>query len=160
MAMKIDEREPSGREKDEASVKLLAQLREKLYSDLISVARRAAFNLAWMQEDGLQILKEALYGKCRQSNKRAAVYGLRKMQGRMKKIARELLEEGLGSERRDTREVCEHGLAILSGKKVYKPAQRKRRPKSNIREISNKSARERQNSDRSRRGISHNRGRG
>jgi len=59
--MKLDKREPSGREKDEASLKLLEELRQKLYSDRIPAARRAAFNLAWMQEDGFEILKEAIF---------------------------------------------------------------------------------------------------
>jgi len=56
--MRLEKRKPSGREKDEASIKLLAQLREKLYSEHVGTARRAAFNLSWMQEDGLEILKE------------------------------------------------------------------------------------------------------
>jgi hypothetical protein len=58
--VKLEKRKPSGREKDQASIELLELLREKLFSNDISIARRAAFNLPWMQEDGLEILKEAL----------------------------------------------------------------------------------------------------
>ena len=48
-----------------------------------------------MQEDGFEILKEALYSGSPRSTKIAATYGLRNMQGRMKKAALELLEQGL-----------------------------------------------------------------
>ena len=51
------------RERTEESVKLLIKLRVKLLSDDISTARQAALNLSWKQEDGLAILKEALFGK-------------------------------------------------------------------------------------------------
>jgi hypothetical protein len=90
--MKLKKRVPSGREKDQQAVELLEQLREKIYCDNSSVARHAAFNLSWMQEDGLEILKEALYGIANRTAKSAAAYGLRKMRGRMKKQALAMLE--------------------------------------------------------------------
>ncbi len=114
--MKLDRRKPSGREKDERSVKVLQQLREKLYSEHVSTARRAAFNLSWMQEDGLDILKEALFSRAPRSTKAAATYGLRKMQGRMKKMALDLLRQGLEGSNRNTQVVCQHALAVLNEK--------------------------------------------
>ena len=39
--MKLEKRTPSGREKDEASVKLLAKLREQLYSSNVSTVRQS-----------------------------------------------------------------------------------------------------------------------
>jgi hypothetical protein len=44
-----------------------------------------------MQEDGFEILKEALFGGASRTAKGAAAYGLRKMRGRMRKQAFELL---------------------------------------------------------------------
>ncbi len=141
--MKLDKREPSGREKDEASAKLLEELRQKLYSERIPAARRAAFNLAWMQEDGFEILTEAIFSNAAKSTKRAAVYGLRKMQGRMKKVARQFLEDGLGSERKDVRDICKHAKAVLEQKPPAKRKGCKHKPKFKIREISHTSPRER-----------------
>jgi len=141
--MKLDKREPSGREKDEASLKLLEELRQKLYSERIPAARRAAFNLAWMQEDGFEILKEAIFSRAPKCTKRAAVYGLRKMQGRMKKVARQFLEDGLTNDRKDVRDICKHAKAVLEQKPPAKKKQRKHKPKFKIREISHTSARER-----------------
>jgi hypothetical protein len=89
--MKLQERKPSGREKDEAAIALLAKLREKLHSEEISLARKAAFNLSWLQEDGLDILLEALFGSFPRDTKKAAAYGLRSMNGRMRKLAEEAL---------------------------------------------------------------------
>jgi hypothetical protein len=51
--MKLEKRQPSGREKDEASIELLAKLRDQLYVSNISTVRQSAFHLSWMQEDGL-----------------------------------------------------------------------------------------------------------
>jgi len=84
--MNLERRPPSGREKDAESVEFLEKLRSKLHHDNISVARRAAYNLSWMQEDGLEILKEALYSNTGRITKTAASYGLRNMRGRMKKL--------------------------------------------------------------------------
>jgi len=114
--MRLRKREISGREKDEASIKLLEQLRERLYSDDSSGARRAAFNLSWMQEDGLDILKEALFGRAGNRTKSAAAYGLRKMHGRMKKMALEVFKKGLAHANRGTRDVCRSALSLVCGK--------------------------------------------
>lgn len=148
--MRLEKRKPSGREKDEEAVKLLEQLREKLYVDDISSARRAAFNLSWKQEDGLDILKEALFNNSPRTAKIAAVYGLRNMHGRMKKMAMAVLDEGLKHHNTDIRNACIHALSIASGKqekpspqKPSKPSnqgrfqireiQRKKRPRGNFR---------------------------
>ncbi len=118
--MKLKKRKPSGREKNEESVQLLEQLREKLYVDDISAARRAAFVLSWQQEDGLDILKEALHNDSTKTAKIAAVYGLRSMQGRMKKKALKVLEQGLKHRRSVIREVCNHALSLADQKKKGK----------------------------------------
>ena len=70
--MKLEKRTPSGREKDEAAIELLNKLREKVFSDNVSIARLAAFNLSWMQEDGLDILREILFGNFPRTAKKAA----------------------------------------------------------------------------------------
>ena len=111
--MSLRKREPSGREKDEAAIKLLAQLREKLHSDQISKARKAAHQLSWMQEDGLEILTEALFGSFPRTAKKAAAYGLRSMQGRMKKAAEEALIRGLTHSNRITKETCAKSLLLM-----------------------------------------------
>jgi hypothetical protein len=116
ICMKLGKRIPSGREKDEASIKLLAQLREKLHSEHIGTARRAAFNLSWMQEDGLDILKEALFSRAGRQTKCAAAYGLRKMRGRMEKVALEILLHGLKHQDNTTARVCENALMVLKSK--------------------------------------------
>ena len=77
--MNLERRPLSGREKDEESAELLEKLRAKLHYDNISVARRAAYNLSWLQDDGLEILKEALYSNTGRVTKTAASYGLRNM---------------------------------------------------------------------------------
>ncbi len=119
--MEIEKRKLSGREKDEASIKLLSKLREELYSQHASNRRQAAFNLSWMQEDGLEILKAALFGNSQITTKNAATYGLRNMHGRMKKMALEVLREGLKQPSGNTREVCRGALLRLEGKPEKKP---------------------------------------
>ena len=114
--MKLGKRIPSGREKDEESIKLLAQLRERLYSEHIGTARRTAFNLSWMQEDGLEILKEALFNKTTRQTKSAAAYGLRKMRGRMEKAAIEVLWQGLKNPDTSVAKVCENALMVLKSR--------------------------------------------
>jgi hypothetical protein len=132
--MILEKRKPSGREKDEEAVKLLEQLREKLYVDDISAARRAAFNLSWKQEDGLDILKEALLNNSPRTAKIAAVYGLRNMHGRMKKLAMAVLEEGLKHRKTDIRNACVHALSLaIRGPQEKSPSQRP--PKSGRIEI-------------------------
>jgi len=135
--MESEKRISTGREKDEAAIRLLAKLKEQLRSSDASNRRKAAFNLSWMQEDGLEILKEALSGSDHITTKNAAAYGLRKMQGRMKKMALEVLNQGLKHRDSSTRQVSGSALQLL-GQKVpagsvpQKPAARK----SRIREIS------------------------
>ena len=93
----------SHRQRDKASIELLRKLRQKLLSGNISTARLAALNLAWKQEDGLAILTEALFGNYPRTAKKAAAYGLRSMNGRMQKMASEVLEQGLKQRERTTR---------------------------------------------------------
>jgi hypothetical protein len=135
--MKLERRKPSGREKDEASIKLLAQLREKLYSEHIGSARRAAFNLSWMQEDGLEILKEALFSRTARRTKSAAAYGLRKMRGRMEKAALEVLSQGVKHLDKTIAAVCENALLVLKGRAPGKsPSKQKTRAgKFEIRQV-------------------------
>ena len=135
--MRLDKRKPSGREKDEASVKLLEKLREQVHSSNSSTARRAAFNLSWMQEDGLDILKEAVFGDTARRTKGAATYGLRKMRGRMKKIALEVLTEGSKRSDRDIAHVCANALVVTKKKGPPKstPVHRSRPVKFQIREV-------------------------
>jgi hypothetical protein len=137
--MEVENKELSGREKDEASIKLLRKLREQLYSSDASNRRRAAYKLSWMQEDGLEILKNTLFGDCPVPSKNAAAYGLRKMRGRMKKMALEVLEQGLKHRDSSIRGVCRNALQML-GKKVPKMAAPKKPPVSHlaIRELPNK----------------------
>ena len=110
--MNLKKRVPSGREKDKETIELLERLREKVYCDNPSAARHAAFNLSWMQEDGLEILKEALYSTACRATKGAAAYGLRKMRGRMRKVAMGLLEEGVRHSNEGTRQVCARALLL------------------------------------------------
>ncbi len=126
--MSLPERKPSGREKNEAAVVLLAQLREKLHSEDISSARKAAFTLSWMQEDGLDILVEALFGGFPRSTKQAAAYGLRSMNGRMRKLAEEALTKGLTHPNRITKDACTKSLALMKEGPVKKKAGFQRRP--------------------------------
>ncbi len=128
--MEIEKRKLSGREKDEASIKLLAKLREQLYSQHASNRRQAAFNLSWMQDDGLEILQAALFDDCAITTKNAATYGLRNMRGRMKKMAIEVLKKGLEYNNNNTREVCRNALLRLEGKLKQKPASKRNNRKS------------------------------
>ncbi len=125
--MNLEPRKPSGREKDEAAVVALAQLREKLHSQEISLARKAAFNLSWMQEDGLEILMEALFGSFPRDTKKAAAYGLRSMNGRMRKLAEEALTKGLTHPNRITKDACAKSLQLMKeGPAAQKPFFRRR----------------------------------
>jgi len=135
--MESEKRILSGREKDEAAIRLLEKLKDQLRSSDASNRRRAAFNLSWMQEDGLEILKGALFGNNHITTKNAAAYGLRKMGGRMKKMALEVLNQGLKHRDNSTKQVSRSALQLL-GQKV--PAgsvsQKQAAKKSRIREIS------------------------
>lgn len=113
--MTEEKKELSDSEKHDAALERLRQLREKLFSRDISTARLAGFNLSWMQEDGLAILKEALFGNYPRTTKKAAAYGLRSMHGRMKKLGAEVLEQGRSHSERITREACAKALAIMNG---------------------------------------------
>ena len=126
--MGLPERKPSGREKNEAAILLLAQLRERLHSEDISVARKAAFTLSWMQEDGLDILVEALFGSFPRTTKQAAAYGLRSMNGRMRKMAEESLTQGLTHQNRITKEACNKSLLLMKEGPAQKKAHFQRRP--------------------------------
>jgi len=128
--MEIEKRKLSGREKDEASIRLLEKLRDQLYSSNASNRRQAAFNLSWMQEDGLEILKAALFSNSHITTKNAAAYGLRNMRGRMKKMALEVLQQGLKYRSSDTRSVCKSALLRLEGKPGKKPASKGNAKKS------------------------------
>ena len=139
--MELEKRVLTGREKDEASIKLLRKLRELLYSSDASNRRRAAYKLSWMQEDGLDILKTALFGNCPVPTRNAAAYGLRKMRGRMKKMALDVLEQGLKHRDNSIKGICRNALQML-GKKVPKTAAPKKPPVSHLRikEIPRKSS--------------------
>ncbi len=128
----------SDQEKHDAAVGILKELKEKLLSSDISVARVAAFKLGWMQEDGLAILKEALFGRHPRTTKKAAAYGMRRTNGRMRKLARAILEEGLKHRDRTTKAACVKAIFLMDGGIPEKsPPRGKRRPrdKSRIREI-------------------------
>ena len=131
------EKNSSGLGRDEAAIELLRQLREKLFSGDISTARLAGFNLSWKQEDGLAILKEALFGDYPRTAKKAAAYGLRSMHGRMKQLGAEVLQQGLNHRDRVTREACVKALALMKGQASRKGGSGgKPKPgKSRIREI-------------------------
>ncbi|MHC4216737.1 MAG: hypothetical protein ACYSWP_25610 [Planctomycetota bacterium] len=130
-------------EKTQESIKLFERLTEKIRSENPSIARKTALNLSWLQEDGLEILKNALIGDEPHVTKAAAAYGLRKMQGRMKKIARKLLEDGCNMPDDETKKVCENAIRVINQppKPIAKQSQnheKKNTPKIPIREIPTK----------------------
>lgn len=141
--MKSEEQKPSGTAKDEASIEQLRQLTRKLCSNDITIARLAAFNLSWMQEDGLAILTKILLGDFSRTSKKAAAYGLRSMKGRMKKLATEVLEQGLRNRDRTTKAACIKALALMKGEPVKKGGSGKnhRAGKPRIKEIQDKNNR-------------------
>ena len=113
--MTFDNSKSPPRQRDKATIELLRKLREKLLSDDISTARLAALNLAWKQEDGLAILTEALFGNYPRTAKKAAAYGLRSMNGRMRTLALEVLEQGLRHRDRTTKAACVKSLSLMKG---------------------------------------------
>jgi hypothetical protein len=130
-------------EKTQESTKLFERLTEKIRSENPSIARKTALNLSWLQEDGFEILKAALIGDETHTTKSAAAYGLRKMQGRMKKLARKLLEDGCDMPDTETKKVCENAIRVikLPPKTIAKKPQNQEKintPKIPIREIPNK----------------------
>ncbi len=114
--------------RDEATIEKLKQLRQRLMSSDISHARVAGFQLSWLQEDGMAILQEALFGNYSQTTKRAAAYGIRSMRGRMKKVAVEVLEKGKAHQDKLTRDVCATSLGLMRGEITIKPPKRRSRP--------------------------------
>ena len=109
-------------EKNEGAENLFDKLREQLYSANGSIRRQAGFNLSWMQEDGLEVLKETLFGDSPTTTKNAAAYGLRKMRGRMKKMALETLRQGLEHQSGSIREVCTRALILMGEITPKKPS--------------------------------------
>lgn len=133
-------------EKDEAALELLRRLKRKLRTGDISPARGAAYNLSWLQEDGLAILTETLVGKFSRTAKKAAAYGLRNMKGRMKKTALEVLEQGLNHSDRTTKAVCVKSLALMKGAAGQNsgPREKRRRGKPRIQGIRKRGKRNRE----------------
>lgn len=111
-------------ERDPETIEKLKKLAGQLFTSNMDSARVAAHNLAWMQDDGLAILKQALFGDYPQDTKKAAAYGLRKMNGRMKKLAFEVLQQGLTSNDRVTKAACVKSIQLIkdpSSGKAPKP---------------------------------------
>ncbi len=132
--------EISDREKQEASIRLLRKLGEQLQSSDASTRRRAAYNLSWMQEDGLAILNGVLCGNFHVTAKNAAAYGLRNMRGRMKEPALEAVNKGLKHRDNSTKQVCRAALRLLGQKVSGGDSPKKQAPrKTRIREISHES---------------------
>jgi hypothetical protein len=113
--MTPDAKKSSPKQRDEAAVERLKQLTRKLCSNDITTARLAAYNLSWLQEDGLAILTETLMGDYSRTTKKAAAYGLRSMKGRMKKLGLEVLEKGLKHRDRTTKAACIKALSLVKG---------------------------------------------
>lgn len=111
--MEVDKEKSSDPQKSEDSKKLLRKLREQLFSSNGSIRRQAGFNLSWLQEDGLEVLKGALFGDSPITTKTAAAYGLRKVHGRMKKMALEVFKQGREHQQNTVREVCTKALILL-----------------------------------------------
>ncbi|MBN1806222.1 MAG: hypothetical protein JW837_13320 [Sedimentisphaerales bacterium] len=118
--MKPDEKKSSQVQRDEAAVERLKQLTRKLCSNDITTARLAAYNLSWLQEDGLAILTETLTGDYSRTTKKAAAYGLRSMKGRMRKRGLEVLEKGIKHPDRVTRAACIKATSIVKGDSAKK----------------------------------------
>jgi hypothetical protein len=93
-----------------------------------------------MQEDGLTILKGVLCGNFHVTAKNAAAYGLRNMRGRMKKMALEVLNQGLKHHDSSTKQVCRAALQLLGHKVPGGETPKRQTPKkTKIREISHES---------------------
>ena len=138
--MKSEGQKSSGREKDQAAIELLRQLTRKLCSNDITTARLAAFNLSWMQEDGLAILTQVLLGDFSRTSKKAAAYGLRSMKGRMRKMALEVLEQGLKHRDRTTKAACVKALSLMKSKGAKKAdsSEKSIAGRPNIKQVRNK----------------------
>jgi len=154
--MRLAKRKLTGREKDEAAVQLLERLREQLHTGNLTVVRQTAFHLSWLQEDGLEILKEGLFSKeSPRKTKNAASYGLRKMRGRMAKPALELLKQGAEDDDRIVSKICKNALDVFHNK-APKPRRfkhkKKRASRFEIRDIPSGNVRK---SNRPRRVVKH-----
>ena len=138
--MESQETKRVDQEKSKAAIRLLEKLRAQLHSSHASNRRRAAFNLSWMQEDGLEILRNALFGDSPVTTKNAAAYGLRKMRGRMKKMALDVLNQGLKRRDSSISQTCRNALQLL-GQKTPGNSGSQRQPatKSRIKEIPRRS---------------------
>jgi hypothetical protein len=158
--MKLEKRTLTGREKDEAAIQLLEKLREQLYSPNLNVVRQTAYHLSWLQEDGLEILKEALFSNATRRTKNAATYGLRKMRGRMTKPALLLIKAGTESTNSATTQACRNAIDILFNRRPKSPRRhpsQNRRPGSRfeIRDIPARGQRGNVSQPRVRRLVSH-----
>lgn len=111
--MNTEKPNQTDRVRDEATIAKLRELGQKLFSGDINKARLAAHQLSWMQEDGFTILKMALLGNYSRDTKKAAAYGLRSMKGRMKKLAIELLQEGLKDSDLQTHAASKKALQLM-----------------------------------------------
>ncbi len=138
--METEKKGLSAQEEGKSSAKLLERLAEQLRSSNASTRRQAAFNLSWMQEDGLELLKGTVLSNVSASAKNAAAYGLRKMRGRMKKPALDVLRQGLKNRSNSTREVCAHALSLM-GEGEQQPSPTKGRARHGIQEIPAKRSR-------------------
>jgi hypothetical protein len=140
--MEVERKKGSDQQKSEESKKLLQKLRDQLYSSDGSIRRQAGFHLSWLQEDGLETLKATLFGNAPITTKNAAAYGMRKMRGRMKKMALQVLKEGLEYKTSVVRDVCKKALIMLEElppeRKLKLPPRKKTLPKLKIREIPTK----------------------
>jgi hypothetical protein len=104
-----------------------------------------------MQEDGLDILKEVLFGNFLRIDKVATAYGLRRMQSRIKKMALEVIEQGLKHRDSNTRTVCERALLLIKERFAAKSLTEPKKPpvgKIEIKEISRKGAKKSRNQNR------------
>ena len=139
--MESESKKDLDKQKEEISKQLLEKLKGQIHSTNASIRRRAAFNLSWMQEDGLDILKSILLGDFTETAKNASAYGLRKMQGRMKKKALDVLKEGLRQRNSSTGQICRNALVLLGYKIPKEFLPDKQSPKRfNINGISEKSS--------------------
>jgi len=157
--MKLGKRTLTGREKDEASIQLLEKLREQLYSPNLNVVRQTAYHLSWLQEDGLELLKEALFSNATRRTKNAATYGLRKMRGRMTKPALLLIKAGTASTNSATSQACRNAIDILFNrrpKNTNRHHSQNRRPnRFEIKDIPARGQRGNTSQQRTRRLVSH-----
>jgi hypothetical protein len=118
-------KETASQQKTQAAIQQLKLLKEKMYCGNVSQARRAAHNLSWMQEDGLEIFRGALLSNATGATKNAAGYGLRRMQGRMRKAAVEVLREALRYPDPMTRDISKKALQMSGAAVAVRPENEK-----------------------------------